>query len=91
MTTLTNSQADELQVLLVPSEPPQLTTFRHKSIAGYLTIAGHSKSAAALREDCGIGQSFDDATAKKYAGFLEKKWTSVVRLQKKVQRRHLPA
>lgn len=27
---------------------------------------------------------FDAATAKKYEGLLEKKWTSVVRLQKKV-------
>jgi len=31
-----------------------------------------------------IGDSFDDATRKKYEGLLEKKWTSVVRLQKKV-------
>jgi hypothetical protein len=31
-----------------------------------------------------IGDNFDDATRKKYEGLLEKKWTSVVRLQKKV-------
>jgi hypothetical protein len=31
-----------------------------------------------------MGDSFDDTTAKKYEGLLEKKWTSVVRLQKKV-------
>ena len=41
-------------------------------------------SAAALREELGIGDTFDDATSKKYEGLLEKKWTSVVRLQKKV-------
>jgi platelet-activating factor acetylhydrolase IB subunit alpha len=31
-----------------------------------------------------VPASFDDATRKKYEGLLEKKWTSVVRLQKKV-------
>jgi platelet-activating factor acetylhydrolase IB subunit alpha len=41
-------------------------------------------SAAALRKELDLGDSFDDNTAKKYEGLLEKKWTSVVRLQKKV-------
>jgi hypothetical protein len=41
-------------------------------------------TAAALREELQIGASFDEATSKKYEGLLEKKWTSVVRLQKKV-------
>ena len=50
----------------------------------YLSACGFSNSAAALREELGIGDSFDDATRKKYEGLLEKKWTSVVRLQKKV-------
>lgn len=36
-----------------------------------------------MRTELGIGDSFDDATRKKYEGLLEKKWTSVVRLQKK--------
>lgn len=43
-----------------------------------------SNSAAALREELGDSIQLDDATAKKYQGLLEKKWTSVVRLQKKV-------
>jgi len=38
-----------------------------------------------LREELSIGDSFDAATSKKYEGLLEKKWTSVVRLQKKVR------
>ena len=29
-------------------------------------------------------ETFDAATAKKYEGLLERKWTSVVRLQKKI-------
>jgi platelet-activating factor acetylhydrolase IB subunit alpha len=42
------------------------------------------KTAAAFREEVNIPTNFDDATRKKYEGLLEKKWTSVVRLQKKV-------
>jgi platelet-activating factor acetylhydrolase IB subunit alpha len=41
-------------------------------------------TAAAFREEVNVAPSFDDATRKKYEGLLEKKWTSVVRLQKKV-------
>lgn len=44
-----------------------------------------SKTATALREELAIGDTFDDATSKRYEGLLEKKWTSVVRLQKKVR------
>jgi platelet-activating factor acetylhydrolase IB subunit alpha len=50
----------------------------------YLTSTNLLNSAAALREELNIGDSFDAATSKKYEGLLEKKWTSVVRLQKKV-------
>jgi len=49
-----------------------------------LTSIKLTSSASALREELGIGDSFDDATSKKYERLLEKKWTSVVRLQKKV-------
>lgn len=38
----------------------------------------------ALREELGVGDAFDDVTRKKYEGLLEKKWTSVIRLQKKI-------
>ncbi|MCJ1230276.1 protein with putative role during mitosis [Toensbergia leucococca] len=56
----------------------------HKSIIAYLSSTDHEKGARALREELGIGDAFDDATSKKYEGLLEKKWTSVVRLQKKI-------
>jgi platelet-activating factor acetylhydrolase IB subunit alpha len=49
----------------------------------YLTAAGLPNSATALRQELALGDSFDDATRKKYETLLEKKWTSVVRLQKK--------
>jgi platelet-activating factor acetylhydrolase IB subunit alpha len=42
------------------------------------------ESAEVLRREFNLGDNFDAETCKKYAGLLEKKWTSVVRLQKKV-------
>ena len=71
---LTSRQAEEL----------------HKSIIAYLSSTNLTKTAAALRGELNIGGSFDEATCKKYEGLLEKKWTSVVRLQKKVGRSLLP-
>ena len=67
---------------------PQLATDHissHKAIVAYLTSINLPASASALRQDLNIGDSFDDATSKRYEGLLEKKWTSVVRLQKKVR------
>ena len=57
---------------------------RHKSMIAYLTSINLPNSAAALREELSIGDTFDAATSKKYEGLLEKKWNSVVRLQRKV-------
>ncbi len=58
---------------------------RHKSIIAYLTsINIPANIVADLKEQLEIGEGFDTATSKKYEGLLEKKWTSVVRLQKKV-------
>lgn len=50
----------------------------------YLLSVGMRDSAAALRQECKLGDAFDDAAVKKYETLLEKKWTSVVRLQKKI-------
>ena len=57
----------------------------HKAIVAYLNASNHPDSASALKQELGLGDAFDDATSKKYEGLLEKKWTSVVRLQKKVR------
>ncbi|KAJ9203127.1 hypothetical protein DTO166G4_5539 [Paecilomyces variotii] len=65
---LTSRQAEEL----------------HKSIIAYLASVNLPKSSAALREELADSITLDDATTKKYEGLLEKKWTSVVRLQKKI-------
>jgi len=51
----------------------------------YLTASQLPSSAAAMRAELNLGEDvFDPATTKKYEGLIEKKWTSVVRLQKKV-------
>lgn len=58
---------------------------RHKSILAYLTASGSADACASFKEGLGLADDFvDDVTLKKYEGLLEKKWTSVVRLQKKV-------
>jgi platelet-activating factor acetylhydrolase IB subunit alpha len=50
----------------------------------YLSANNLQHAAETLRQELHIGDHFDSATSKKYEGLLEKKWTSVVRLQKKV-------
>lgn len=51
----------------------------------YLSANNLPNTAAALREELGLGEdAFDPGTAKKYESLLEKKWTGIVRLQKKV-------
>lgn len=50
----------------------------------YLTANNLPDSAAALRTELNLGEDvFDAGTAKKYETLLEKKWTGIVRLQKK--------
>jgi platelet-activating factor acetylhydrolase IB subunit alpha len=61
-----------------------LTRGSHKAIIAYLGVIKAPKTAGAFREEVPLSSNFDDATKTKYEGLLEKKWTSVVRLQKKV-------
>lgn len=50
----------------------------------YLAANGFQESAAAMRAEMKLGEEeFDIETTKKYETLLQKKWTSVVRLQKK--------
>ncbi|KAF8860421.1 hypothetical protein BDZ45DRAFT_779057 [Acephala macrosclerotiorum] len=57
----------------------------HKFIVVYLSANSLSNTAAALRTELNLGENvFDATTAKKYETLLEKKWTSVIRLQKKI-------
>ncbi|KAK0626290.1 nuclear distribution protein pac-1b [Immersiella caudata] len=69
MAQLTSRQAEEL----------------HKSLIAYLSSQNVTQASAVLRSELGIGEdAFDSEKSKKYEGLLEKKWTSVVRLQKKI-------
>ncbi|CCC12398.1 hypothetical protein SMACR_05575 [Sordaria macrospora] len=69
---------------------PLLTTRQaeelHKSILAYLSSKNLASTAATLRDELPdlAEVTFDTEKAKKYEGLLEKKWTSVVRLQKKI-------
>lgn len=67
--------------ILAPRQKDEL----HKSILAYFNSNGLPNTCAALRQELGAGDDFlDDVKMKKYEGLLEKKWTSVVRLQKKI-------
>jgi platelet-activating factor acetylhydrolase IB subunit alpha len=56
-------------------------SYRNRAIADYLLSSGHVDSLEAFKREADISGDVD----KKYTGLLEKKWTSVVRLQKRVQ------
>jgi platelet-activating factor acetylhydrolase IB subunit alpha len=63
---------------------PELTLCRHKSIIAYLSANNLPNAAASLRAELRLSEDvFDTSTMSKYETLLEKKWTSVVRLQKK--------
>jgi len=54
---------------------------RHRAILDYLQTVGFNEAAATFEKEAEVSGKED---AQKYAGLLEKKWTSVIRLQKKV-------
>lgn len=70
--------------------PPALTlqcsSFpRHKSLIAYLTANDLEDTAAALRAELQMGRdALDPEAVRKYESLLPKKWTGVVRLQRKV-------
>ena len=74
-----------IETLMTLDDHTEPSLCSHKSIIAYLAANNLPNAAAALREELTLGEdAFDSATAKKYETLLEKKWTSVVRLQKKV-------
>jgi len=52
----------------------------NKAIADYMQSNGYNEALEAFKKETDMPGEID----KKYAGLLEKKWTSVIRLQKKV-------
>lgn len=55
----------------------------HRSILEYLHSNGFTDSFKSLASETGINHTPDPKS--KYNGLLEKKWTSVIRLQKKAR------
>ena len=53
----------------------------NKAIADYMLSNGYNEALDAFKKETDMPGEID----KKYAGLLEKKWTSVIRLQKKVR------
>ena len=53
----------------------------NKAVVGYLQSLGHEDAAQAVAQATGVDVIAMD---EKFASLLERKWTSVVRLQKKV-------
>ena len=56
--------------------------YSHKSVLEYLHANNFTDAFNSLKSDTGLDYTPDPKS--KYAGLLEKKWTSVIRLQKKV-------
>lgn len=54
--------------------------FSNQAIADYLDSNGYSEALEVFRKEAEVPTEID----RKYRGLLEKKWTSVIRLQKKV-------
>jgi platelet-activating factor acetylhydrolase IB subunit alpha len=52
----------------------------NKAIAEYMMSNGYNEALDSFKQEADMPGEVD----KKYAGLLEKKWTSVIRLQKKV-------
>ena len=57
----------------------------NKAIADYMQSNGYNEALEAFKKETDMPGEID----RKYAGLLEKKWTSVIRLQKKVALRPL--
>jgi len=57
-----------------------LIYFSNQAIADYLGSNGYADSLEAFRKEADLSTEAE----KKFGGLLEKKWTSVIRLQKKV-------
>lgn len=62
-----------------------ITPRRHRAMLSYLHISGMHSTYEALRTETLIDDFEADDPKAKWVGLLEKKWTSVIRLQKKVR------
>lgn len=64
---------------------PGLPTYSNKAILFYLHASGNDSAFEALKFESNNEElQLDDPQNKRFQGLLEKKWTSLIRLQKKV-------
>ncbi|KAL5340695.1 WD40-repeat-containing domain protein [Aspergillus crustosus] len=57
----------------------------HKAIVAYFSSISASECFETAREELPLGGNFDDVTCDRYKGVLEKKWTGIARLHKRIQ------
>ena len=69
-----------MTVFSIPTTINPFFYFRNKAILDYLSSNGYSEVVECFKKEADMPGELD----KKYAGLLEKKWISVIRLQKKV-------
>ena len=72
-------------IILHPAlELSQLHSFSHKSLLSYLHTSGLCATFEALKKETENDDFEVNDPKARWVGLLEKKWTSVIRLQKKV-------
>lgn len=92
MSVLTVRQQEELCVKNNPigngyglrQTDPSLFLLRRLAVLDYLHTNNLTGSLAAFGEETGLQALYVPDGKQRYSGLLEKKWTSVIRLQKKV-------
>ncbi|KAI8612580.1 WD40-repeat-containing domain protein [Chytriomyces sp. MP71] len=70
--------------MTVPTLSQKQRTELHLALLDYLNSQGLTRAFDALAEETQLGQAFVADGKQRYSGLLEKKWTSVLRLNKKV-------
>jgi len=71
--------------MLVSAETLQLIPHSHKSMIAYLASINALQSAEILEKELPVDNTFDVVARKKYEGLLARKWTNVMRLQRRVR------
>ncbi|KAJ5263931.1 nuclear migration protein nudF [Penicillium angulare] len=56
----------------------------HKSMIAYLSSVNAIQSVAVLEKELPVDITFNDVARKKYEGLLARKWTNVMRLQRRI-------
>ena len=71
----------ECMVMFLTSNEQFSLVCRNKAIADYFQQCGYTQTLERFKEETNM----QDDIEKRFANLLEKKWTSVIRLQRKVR------